>query len=113
RRAGRSIQDPCAKWFSNPSSRVFLSSECRALSKAGPARRAAALAGVDYGCQIRNEVTKRRKQMNVLDRTRKALGFVFAIGLMASLAPVAALAGGDWNDSGIAWRSFDDGLKEA
>ena len=51
--------------------------------------------------------------MNVLDRTRKALGFVFAIGLMASLAPAAALAGGDWNDSGIAWRSFDDGLKEA
>ena len=24
-----------------------------------------------------------------------------------------ALAGGDWNDSGVKWRSYDDGLAEA
>jgi len=25
----------------------------------------------------------------------------------------AALAGGDWNDGGISWRSYEEGLKEA
>lgn len=25
----------------------------------------------------------------------------------------AVVAGGDWNDAGIAWRSYEDGLKEA
>jgi protein-disulfide reductase (glutathione) len=36
---------------------------------------------------------------------------VVAIGLLA-LAP-AAIAGGDWNDKGISWKNYEDGLKEA
>ena len=39
------------------------------------------------------------------------------IGIVALLAAVlaapAARAGGDWNDGGIAWRGYDDGLAAA
>jgi hypothetical protein len=35
-------------------------------------------------------------------------------GLLAlGLAAGVALAAGDWNDAGIAWKSYDDGLAEA
>jgi len=42
----------------------------------------------------------------------------FFLGLALLLAWAAAtarpaLAGGDWNDQGIKWRTFDDGLAEA
>lgn len=33
--------------------------------------------------------------------------------LLLALAVPSAWAGGDWNDDGIAWRSFDDGVAEA
>jgi thiol:disulfide interchange protein len=36
---------------------------------------------------------------------------VAAIGLFALTAP--ALAGGDWNDANVAWKSYEEGLKEA
>ena len=32
---------------------------------------------------------------------------------VALTTPVAASAGGDWNDTGIAWRSYDEGLAAA
>lgn len=39
---------------------------------------------------------------------------VAALGLALALVPAApALAGGDWNDAGIAWKSLDAGLAEA
>jgi thiol:disulfide interchange protein len=37
-----------------------------------------------------------------------------ALAVVAGLAiATTALAGGDWNDSGIAWKSYDEGLAEA
>ena len=51
--------------------------------------------------------------MQVADRTRKVIGSFIAAAFLAALAPVPVLAGGDWNDAGIAWRSYDEGLKEA
>jgi thiol:disulfide interchange protein len=44
---------------------------------------------------------------------RKPL-FAVALALAALvLGGRTVLAGGDWNDSGIAWRSYEEGLKEA
>jgi protein-disulfide reductase (glutathione) len=37
---------------------------------------------------------------------------VAAIGLLA-LASTASAGGGDWNDTGVAWKSYEEGLKEA
>jgi thiol:disulfide interchange protein len=43
---------------------------------------------------------------------RIACGVVLAAALArAGVAPAAGVE--DWNDSGIAWKSYDDGLKEA
>ena len=37
-----------------------------------------------------------------------------AVALLVSLVVVpAARAGGDWNDSGVAWKSYEDGLAAA
>jgi len=40
---------------------------------------------------------------------------LLGLGLLAGATVLArpALAGGDWNDQGIKWRSFEDGLAEA
>jgi thiol-disulfide isomerase/thioredoxin len=38
---------------------------------------------------------------------------LLALCLAIAAAPGAALAGGDWNDSGIAWKSYEEGLAEA
>ena len=35
------------------------------------------------------------------------------VGLALSLWTSPAQAGGDWNDKGVAWQSYDDGLKAA
>jgi hypothetical protein len=35
------------------------------------------------------------------------------LALVAVLAPGVARAGGDWNDGGISWKSYDEGLEEA
>jgi thiol-disulfide isomerase/thioredoxin len=37
---------------------------------------------------------------------------VIALALLGSLA-TTALAGGDWNDSGIKWQTYEEGLAEA
>src|SRR5499426_3577268 len=43
---------------------------------------------------------------------RPVLALAVLAGAMLALArPV--LAGGDWNDSGVKWRTFDEGLAEA
>jgi protein-disulfide reductase (glutathione) len=48
-------------------------------------------------------------------RTRRAtLPLLALLSLFGTLgAPKPAHAGGDWNDAGIAWRSYADGLAEA
>ena len=38
---------------------------------------------------------------------------MFAAVSMLSVAPTMAAAGGDWNDSGIAWKGYEEGLAEA
>ena len=40
-------------------------------------------------------------------------GLVAPILILVLALSTAAQAGGDWNDDGIAWRPFDDGLAEA
>lgn len=35
------------------------------------------------------------------------------IGALSAGAPTRTVAGGDWNDSGIAWKSYEAGLVEA
>ena len=35
------------------------------------------------------------------------------VGVLAAVAPIRAFAGGDWNETGIAWKSYDDALVEA
>lgn len=47
-----------------------------------------------------------------LGKTRPLIALaLFAAALAA--APRTVLAGGDWNDQGIKWRSYDEGLAEA
>jgi thiol-disulfide isomerase/thioredoxin len=36
-----------------------------------------------------------------------------ALGSMIVAAPRAARAGGDWNDSGVAWQPYEEGLAKA
>lgn len=38
---------------------------------------------------------------------------VFCLALVALVAPANLLAGGDWNDAGIQWLAYDEGLKAA
>lgn len=45
-------------------------------------------------------------------RSRLLLAAALALAA-AALAPPPASAGGDWNDAGIAWRGFQDGLAAA
>lgn len=47
--------------------------------------------------------------MQKFNRTRT----LFAATLMVIAAANAAWAGGDWNDGGIQWRSYDDGIAAA
>ena len=51
--------------------------------------------------------------MRASDRLRTVFGLVAAIAASAALTAAPALAGGDWNDGGSQWRSFDEGIKEA
>ena len=44
---------------------------------------------------------------------RKPLFAVAVAVAILGLGGRQALAGGDWNDAGIAWRSYEDGLKQA
>ncbi len=55
-------------------------------------------------------------------RTRSTAGGTIASGLRAAAVSVAislcalaspAMAGGDWNDAGVAWKGYEDGLAEA
>jgi thiol:disulfide interchange protein len=43
---------------------------------------------------------------------RRVLAFVMAACLPLAIA-TSALAGGDWNDTGVKWQSYDDGLAAA
>jgi protein-disulfide reductase (glutathione) len=45
-------------------------------------------------------------------RTKVAAGLLFSWFLGIAFA-TPALAGGDWNDAGIAWKSYEKGLAEA
>jgi protein-disulfide reductase (glutathione) len=50
--------------------------------------------------------------------TRKPFARLAAVSLFAAFALMTAaltpaFAGGDWNDSGIAWKGYDEGLAEA
>lgn len=50
--------------------------------------------------------------LSVPSRFRTAAASVLsAVALLALTVP--ALAGGDWNDSGIAWKTYEQGLAEA
>lgn len=42
-----------------------------------------------------------------------ALGALVALVVTLLLLPTSARAGGDWNDAGIAWRAYEEGLAEA
>ncbi len=49
---------------------------------------------------------------------RKSITRLLAVSVLAAFSMLAAVAtpavaGGDWNDSGIAWKGYDDGLAEA
>jgi thiol:disulfide interchange protein len=44
---------------------------------------------------------------------RTPLAALLAVFSVLLVAPRPAQAGGDWNDAGIAWRSYADGLAEA
>ncbi len=45
---------------------------------------------------------------------RTSLATLLAVfGVLVALPPRPAHAGGDWNDAGIAWRSYADGIAEA
>jgi thiol-disulfide isomerase/thioredoxin len=49
-------------------------------------------------------------------RTRRiGIGLALAVTLLAAtlLTRTPAIAGGDWNDQGIKWQSYDDGLAAA
>ena len=35
------------------------------------------------------------------------------IGAFTAVAPSRAIAGGDWNESEIAWKTYEEGLAEA
>jgi thiol:disulfide interchange protein len=35
------------------------------------------------------------------------------IGALTAVAPSRSIAGGDWNESGIAWKTYEEGLAEA
>jgi thiol:disulfide interchange protein len=51
-----------------------------------------------------------------LKPVRSTLGPIaclLVLGLALAAAPLPVLAGGDWNDTGIAWRPYEDGLAEA
>jgi len=41
------------------------------------------------------------------------IGAAFVGALIAVTMPNSALAGGDWNDKGIAWQEFDAGVAQA
>ena len=43
----------------------------------------------------------------------RVLALIPLAGLLLFGAADTALAGGDWNDQGIKWRTYDDGLAEA
>ena len=43
----------------------------------------------------------------------KRIGFVFVVVIAVVLGTGVALAGGDWNDNGIKWLPYDEGLAEA
>ena len=45
--------------------------------------------------------------------TARALVLTALIAAVAVVAPTRVLAGGDWNDANIAWKSYEDGLAEA
>lgn len=58
--------------------------------------------------------------MQPLSLVRPAFGSALRAAVLTALIgglgaglPGPAVAGGDWNDAGIAWKSFDDGLAEA
>jgi thiol-disulfide isomerase/thioredoxin len=50
---------------------------------------------------------------NAVRSTVRVTTGLLALGLALVAAPGVSLAGGDWNDAGIAWRSYDDGIAEA
>ena len=45
-------------------------------------------------------------------RIRGAIGAALVALAVFALAP-SAVAGGDWNDAGVAWKPYDKGLEEA
>ena len=50
--------------------------------------------------------------LETASRIRTAVGFpLAALAFFALAAPV--LAGGDWNDAGVAWKPYEQGLAEA
>ena len=85
---------------------MFLCSVCRALSKERHALASRPTASYE-ACSTQEE------KLRASDRLRTVFGFVAAIAASAALTAGPVLAGGDWNDGGIQWRSFDEGLKEA
>src|SRR6185436_2032390 len=62
-----------------------------------------------------NRGTKKGRPMiqNAIRSTLHVAATLFALALAFAAAPGVALAGGDWNDSGIAWKSYEDGIAEA
>lgn len=53
-----------------------------------------------------------RPASRFLSRTRAAFASALATALLLASA-VPAAAGGDWNDAGIAWKPYEQGLAEA
>lgn len=51
--------------------------------------------------------------MQLLSHFSHTLVLSALVGAIALVAPARVLAGGDWNDAKIAWKSYDDGLAEA
>ena len=45
--------------------------------------------------------------------TPTPITLAFSLALALAVVPTLAAAGGDWNDAGIAWKSYEDGLAEA
>ena len=51
--------------------------------------------------------------MQLSNRLPAALAVLITLSLAAAMRPAVVRAAEDWNDGGIAWRSYEDGMKEA
>lgn len=51
--------------------------------------------------------------MQLLSHTLYALVVSALVGAISLVAPARVLAGGDWNDAKIAWKTYEEGLAEA